>query len=176
MKFITLKVGGSHEVNFGGFRFFMGQAPRALNFILFLMKNPTCQVVHNHHLLVRGNVPPILCIICERYWLLNVALTQGLLMGPPPKQSYANLIHILTCLEYEVFISYFGPHGSPTLVDTFHPRKLPPSGSETPSKNQVATQFELHKRLRIYPLMFLSPDLCHSYTWVFKIIHLECRF
>jgi hypothetical protein len=39
-------------------------------------------------------------------------------------------------LEYEVFICYFNPHGCGhhlTPVFTFHPCRLPPSGSQPPS-------------------------------------------
>ena len=68
----------------------------------------------------------------DRYWLLN-ASTFWQLMRSPPKTSNANLIKNPTCLEHEVFICYFDSHGSGhhlTQVDTFHPHKLPPSGSQ----------------------------------------------
>lgn len=59
------------------------------------------QVVHDCHLVLRGKAPPKLGIICQRYWLLNLAPTFGQLMGPHPKTSYSKLT---TCQKYEVFI------------------------------------------------------------------------
>jgi hypothetical protein len=94
--------------------------------------NPSGQVVHNRHLVLRGKTPPKLVIIFERYWFPNLTPTFEQLMGPPPKQT--NLTNNPTCLEHEVFICYFGPHGSghhPTLVDTLHSHRLPPSESQT---------------------------------------------
>ena len=66
----------------GDFSFFMEQATCAL---IFLLPNPFGQVMHNHHLVLRGKTPPKLGIICERYELLNLALTYRQLMGSPPK-------------------------------------------------------------------------------------------
>ena len=54
-----------------------------------------------------------------------------------PKQVNANLTENLVCLEYEVFICYFGPHDSghhPTPINTFHPHRLPPNELQIPSK------------------------------------------
>jgi hypothetical protein len=70
-----------------------------------------------------------------------LALIFGQIMGPPFKTSIANLTKNPTCLEYDAFIYYFGPHDSehhPTSVDTFHPHRLPPNGPHTPSKYWVA--------------------------------------
>ena len=50
------------------------------------------------------------------------------LMRLPPKTSNAKVTKKPLCLEYEAFMCYFDPHGSghhPTLVDTFHPCRLP---------------------------------------------------
>ena len=58
-------------------------------------------------------------------------------MEAPPKTSNVNLTKKPTSLEYEVFICYFGQRGSghcPTPIDTFHSRRLPPSGSQTPTR------------------------------------------
>ena len=52
--------------------------------------------------------PSKLDIICERYWLLHMGISWDQL----PKQANANLTKNPTCLNYEVFICYFGPHGS----------------------------------------------------------------
>ena len=52
-----------------------------------------------------------------------------------PNTSNANRTTNHTCLEYEVFISYFDPHDGGvhfTPIDTFHPHRLPPSGLQTP--------------------------------------------
>ena len=95
--------------------------------------NPSTQVVHDHHHVLREKPLPN-CTSCGRYWLLNFAPPFGQRMKPPSKTSNANLTTNPTCLEYEVFICYFGPHGSedhPTPVHTFHPCGLPPSGSQT---------------------------------------------
>ena len=63
------------------------------------------------------------------------------LIALPPKTCNTKLIKYPTCLEYDIFTCYFSPHGGsgyhPTPVDTFHPSRLPPSESQTPSKYQV---------------------------------------
>lgn len=59
----------------------------------------------------------------------------GKLLGPPLWRSNSKPTNILTCLEYKVFICYFGLHCIGhyyTSIDTFHWRRLPPSGSDTP--------------------------------------------
>ena len=53
MKFVTLKVRGPHEVILGDFPFFTEQATCALIFF----PNPTGQVVHNCHLVIREKNP-----------------------------------------------------------------------------------------------------------------------
>jgi hypothetical protein len=47
--------------------------------------NPSSQVEHNHHLVLRGKTPPNVGIICERYWLLNLAPIFGHHIEVPPK-------------------------------------------------------------------------------------------
>ena len=92
-------------------------------------------------------------IIRERYWILNLAPTCGQLMSSHPRTSkYQPNKKNPTCLEYEVFLCYFGPHGSghhPSGVDTFHPRRLPHSGTQTLPEYQVMTHFRLHELLRV---------------------------
>ena len=74
--------------------------------------------MHNHHLVLKEKKT-------HPNWasyVKDIALTFELHMKPPPKASNANLTQNPTCLEYEVFIWYFGPHGSghhPTLIDAF---------------------------------------------------------
>ena len=58
-------------------------------------------------------------------------------MRPPPKTSDSKLTQNPTHLEYENFICYFDPHDNlhhPTTISTFHPRRLPHGGWQTPSK------------------------------------------
>jgi hypothetical protein len=125
-----LKLEGPHEVIFGYLPFFMKQATCTLIFSwIHLVK--LCTTVT----LSWGEKNPTQI---EHYmWkilALNLARTFGQHMEPPPKTSNANLTKNHACLEYEVFIYYFGPHANgqhPTLVDTFHPCRLPPSGSQT---------------------------------------------
>lgn len=50
-------------------------------------------------------------------------------MESPRKTSNVNLTKKRTYLEYEIFICYLV---HPTLVDTFHPCRLLPSGSQNP--------------------------------------------
>ena len=128
------KFEGPHEVILGVFPFFMEQATFALLFIqMHLLKLCTTVTLSK-----RGKTPPKLGIICERYRLLNLAPTFGQHMERPSKTSNANPNKKNpTCLEHEVFICDFGPHGSghhPTPVHTFHPRRLPPCGLQGPSK------------------------------------------
>ena len=113
----------------GDFPFFMKWATCALIFSKSKRSScaqpPPCS---------KGKEPPKLGIICERHWLLILAPPFGQHMKTPSKTSNANLTNNPTCLEYEVFICYFGPHGGehhPTPVDTFHPCGLPPSGLQT---------------------------------------------
>ena len=83
---------------------------------------PQSHLVKLCTIITKEKTPPKLGIICERYWFLNLAPTFELHMKLPPKTSNANLMKNPTCLEYEVFISYFDPHGSghhPTPIDTF---------------------------------------------------------
>ena len=101
------------------FTFFMEQATCALSIFQI-------HLVHNRHHVLRKRkkkkTPPKLGIICESYWHLNLALAFEQHLEPPPKTSNANLSQNPTCLEYEVFICYLGPHGSghhPTPIDTF---------------------------------------------------------
>ena len=145
MKSITLKVGEPHEVILGDSPFFMEQTTQAL----VSFPNLSSQVVHNHHLVLKGKkTQPKLDIICEGYCLLNSAPIFGQHIEPHPKTSNAKLTKNPTCLEYEVF----GPHGSghhPTLVDTFHPPRLLPRGSQTPSEYEVGTHLRLHEHLKV---------------------------
>lgn len=104
------------------------------NMCTIFFPNPYSQVMHNGHLVLRGiKTPPNLSIICERYWLL----TFEQLVGPHLKRSNSKPTKNPTSLEYEFFICCFDPYISghhPTSVDTFYPRRLPPGGSQTPSK------------------------------------------
>ena len=78
--------------------------------------NPSGQVVHDLHLVLRIKNPPKFGTIRERYWLLNLAHVFGQHMKPPPKTSNANLISKNpTCLEYEVSICYCGSGGCSVL-------------------------------------------------------------
>ena len=72
-------------------------------------------------------------------------------MKPPPQHKQFQTSKILACLECEVFICYFGTSGSGhhhAPIDTFHPHRLPPSESQAPLENKVATHFGLHEHLR----------------------------
>ena len=63
MKFVTLKVGGPHEVIFGRFLFLHGVSNMCANVFL---PNSSRQVMHNRHLVIRGKeIPPKLGIICS---------------------------------------------------------------------------------------------------------------
>ena len=109
------------------------------------------QVMHNHHLVRRVKTPTKLGIICERYWLLNLALTCGQLMRPPLKTSNVELTKILHAWNSR-FLCYFGPHDSghhPTPVDTFHPRRLPPNGLQTPSNIRWRPISGLHQHRKV---------------------------
>ena len=90
------KLEGPHEVILVEFPFFFSNC-RASNmctkFILFQVHQ--VKVVHNHHLVRRKKAPPKTGIICERYWLLNLAPTFEQHMEPLPQKSNANLINIL---------------------------------------------------------------------------------
>jgi hypothetical protein len=124
MKSITIKVGEPHEVILEDFSHYMEQVTCAL---VFFLQSPSAQVVHNRHCVLRERTPPKLYIICDKYQHLHLAPTFEQHMEPPPKTSNAKLTKSPTCLEYEVFKRYFGPHGGghyPTLVDTFHPHRL----------------------------------------------------
>ena len=104
----------------------------ASNMYTTCFPNPSNQVVHNCHLVLRGKKPPTQ--IGHHMWKI-LAPTFGQHLEPPPKIRNANLTKIPTCLEFEVFICYFGPHGSEhhsTPINTFHPCRLPPNGSQTP--------------------------------------------
>ena len=110
--------------------FFMQQATPALIF-----SKSVWLIMHNYHLVLRGKFSPNVDIVSKRYLLLNLGSSIGQHMELPPKTSNTNLTDNPTCLEFGVFICYFGPHGSghhPTLVGTFHPCRLPPSGLQTP--------------------------------------------
>ena len=48
------------------------------------------QVVHHCHLVLMWKTPPILGIICDIYWLLNMPPTFGQHMERPPKTSNVN--------------------------------------------------------------------------------------
>ena len=116
------KLEGHMRSSLGGFPFFIEQATCTL---VFFLPNPSGQVVHNHHLVLRGKKNT------HSYWHHMWKITS------PKFASYIWAAHVtasqnkqyqpnknVTCLEYEVFICYFGPHGSghqPTPVDTFHP-------------------------------------------------------
>jgi hypothetical protein len=65
---------GPHEVILGDFPFFMEQA-HAFFYLFFL--DPSHQVVHNRHVVLREKNSPKLGIICERNWLLNWLLYLG---------------------------------------------------------------------------------------------------
>ena len=133
LKFVTLEVGGAIWVHFGRFPLFHGASNMCTNFFSESIWLSCAQLSPSPK---EENPPPILSILFERYWLPNLTPTFEQLMGPAPKTSNASLTKIPTCLEHEVFMCYFGPHGSghyPTLVDTFHPCRLPPSGSRTQS-------------------------------------------
>ena len=85
----------------------------ASNMCTKVFPNPSGQVVHDLHLVLRIRNPPKFGTIRERYWLLNLAHVFGQHMKPPPKTSNANLISKKpTCLEYEDSICYCGPHDS----------------------------------------------------------------
>jgi hypothetical protein len=61
-----------HEVIWGDFPFFHG----ARNMCTKFFPNLACWFVHNRHLVLKGKIKPT---ICERYWLLNLALKFWLL-------------------------------------------------------------------------------------------------
>ncbi len=104
------KLEGSHEAIWGDFPFFMEQATCALISSSFKSIWWSCGQLSP---CPKGKTPPKLGIKCERYRLLNLTLTFEQHMEPPPKTSNAKLTKKNpTCLEYEVFICYFGPHGS----------------------------------------------------------------
>ena len=58
----------------GDFPFSMENETRAL---FFSLPNPTDQVVHRHHLVLRKTNPPKLDIICERYRPLKLVHNFG---------------------------------------------------------------------------------------------------
>lgn len=70
------------------------------------------QYVHYYHLVDREMPHSRWPIICERYWLIDLALTFKQFMQPPPKISDSKLKQILVGLEYEIFICYLGRYGT----------------------------------------------------------------
>ena len=73
-------------------------------------------------------------------------------MGPPPKTCSSKPSKQLTCLEHGFYLCYFVPHDNkqlPKLVHTSHPRRLPPSGLQTPMRILGGNPFWLHERLRV---------------------------
>ena len=121
---------GPHEVILRDFPFFMVLTTCALMFF----PNPSGQVVHNHHLVLR-EINPIQ--IGHHMWNI-LALEFGSYISAhmelPAQTTNAYPTKNNACLDYEVFICYFGPHGSghhPTPINTFHARGLPPSELQT---------------------------------------------
>ena len=132
MTSVTLKVGGATWGHFGRiYSFYLGASNMSTHFFSKSIQSSGAQLPPCP---TRKTIPPKFGIICEKI----LAPTLGQLMRPPPKTSNANLTRNPTCLKQEVFICYFGAHDSghhPTPVDTFHPHRLPPSRSQTPSKH-----------------------------------------
>ena len=136
MKSITLKVGGATWGHFGRFVPFHNASNVCTHFFFCpscAQQSPCCNnqnPTQIGHLMWKIMVPKIL--------FLNLALTFGQHIEPAPKTSNANLTRNRTCLEYEVFICYFGPHDNgcnhPTPVDTFLACRLPPRGPWNPIK------------------------------------------
>ena len=137
MKFVTLKVWGAIWGHFGRFRLFHGASNMCTEFFLLLHIHPIklCTTVTlswgGKKKKIKKNFTK-LPIICENFgshiWATHETT---------PKTSNANLTKIPICLKYEGFICYFGPHGSgqhPTPIHAFHPRWLPPSGSQNPNR------------------------------------------
>ena len=142
MKFITLKVGGATWGHFQRFPHLHEASNMCTHFFSKSIRSSWAQPSPCPK---EGKKKPtkIGHHFFKRYWLLNLPPTFGQHMEPPLKTSNANLTKRITCLEYEVFICYFGPHGSghhPPPGDTFHPRRLPPSGLQT------------HKNIRWRPI------------------------
>ena len=104
---------------------------------LIFFPNPFCQVVHNRPLLLRGESPTQIVHHMWKILAFNLAPTIWATHGTTSQnKQMPTQQQNPTCLEYEVFISCFGPHDSGhhlTLVNSFHPRRLPPSGLQTPS-------------------------------------------
>ena len=137
------KLEGSHEVILGDFPFLMEQATWTLS---FFSPNPYDQVVHNRHLNLKEThthahthqqqqqQQPKLGIVCERYRLSTLAPTFQRHMELPPKTSNAHPTKKSYMLGVWDFKCCSNPHDSgnhPTTIETFHPRRLPPSGLQT---------------------------------------------
>jgi hypothetical protein len=157
MKFVTFKVGGPDEAIFGRFPRFHGANNMCTNFYQI----HTIKLCTTFTLSYGKKTPPKLGIICERLlapkfgsyiWAAHGTTSQNK-QSQPNKKSYM-------VGGYEGFICNFGPHGSghhSTLVDTFHPCRLPPSELQT------------HKIIRWRPI------LCHMSAEGLKVknTHLE---
>ena len=131
------QIGRATWRHFGRLPLFMEQATCALR---FFFPNPSGQFVHNRHLVLREikkkqkEELSKLGTICGRYWFLNWAhiFEQHETASQNKQCQPKNKPHILGVCR---IICYYGPHGSahhPTPLDTFfHPRRLPPRGSQT---------------------------------------------
>ena len=105
-----------HMRSFWEIPFFMEQATCALSFFVFfqisLVKLCTTATLSQGKKKKKKSTPK-LGIICERYWLLNLAPRFEQHMDLAPKTSNTNLTKNLTCLEYENFFTdrCFAPKG-----------------------------------------------------------------
>ena len=115
------KVEGPHEVILWDFPFLMEQATCALISFLFQI-HPVKLYMHNHHLILRGKNPTqvghhMWKILASKFWSYIWAT-----LATASKNKQCQLNKKSTCLEFVVFICYFGSHGSghqPTVVGTF---------------------------------------------------------
>jgi hypothetical protein len=95
---------------------------KGANNMCTISPNPFGQVLHNRHLVLRGEISksPKSGIICERYWLLNLDPKCGFYIGQhlklPLTTSNANRTKNPTCLKFEIFIYYFGAHGTQNMI------------------------------------------------------------
>ena len=103
MKSVTLKVGGSHKVVFERFSLFHG----ARNMCIYCVPNPSGQVVHNHHLVLRGGKIPIQS--GHHMWKI-LAPTYRQLMGPRRKTSKCqpnkNIVHAQSMRFLYVYLAH----------------------------------------------------------------------
>ena len=145
MKSVILKVGGSHEAIFGRFSLFHGASNMCTN----CFPNPSGQVVHKHHLGLRGKKPHSNCASYVKDIGSYIQTTHGStsqIKQMPTSQKCP------TCLEYEAFICYFGPRDCghhPTHSTCLPCMQISTQGVANPSRYQVATHFSLHERLRV---------------------------